>query len=247
MAKVNIVIKGISMIYHKDDSIWKILFPFGECHQVKFKQNENDSGIALASSNRQIEITTQNASSVFEIGDSYNDFLDLTAEYSHANGVKIQNEWEDRAVLMTLENAKISVDEYTKNLHLMMKGNTVTLEPTNIGYSAKAEIESDEVTVNVSKHPDFPKVFNQDCTLIFDNDCEEGETRIISDFQMVYSVIEDIAQEEQFSVAKLSKNVNFPVVAGTVFEGEKEDKFKDSLADGLPCHIVKISKPENLV
>jgi hypothetical protein len=247
MAKVNIIIKGISMIYHKDDDIWKILFPFGECHLLKFKQNENDPGLALASPNRQIEITAQNASSEFEIGESYSDFLDLTAEYSHANGVKLQSGWENRAVLMTLENAKISVDDHTENPHILLKGSTVMLEPTNIGYSAKAEIEGDEVIVNVSNHPDFPKVFDQDCTLIFDNDCGEGETRQVSDFQMVYSVIEIMTSEEQFTVETISKNSDLPIVAGTKFEGEIKEKYKDSLVDGLPCHIVKISKTENLV
>lgn len=249
MANVNILIKGIAMSYHKGDGLWKVIFPFGECHKIKFKETKDEPGIALAENNRRIRITTENANSAFEIGNNYNDFLDLTAEYSHVNGVKLLPEWEDHGNLMTLENARLSVDEHTENEHLMLRKNIVTMAPTKIGYSYKAEIESERVIVDVDNHPDFPKVFDQDCTLIFDNDCDQGETRKISDFQMVYNIIEDAAMTntEQFAVAKVSDKIKFPIVNGTVFEGETDEKFKDSFADGLPCHAVRISKAERLL
>jgi hypothetical protein len=248
MAKINIIIKGVAMSYQKGDGLWKVLFPFGECHKIKFKETENDPGIALAGKNRRIRITTENAESAFEIGDDYNDFLDLTADYSHANGVKMRAGWEERAVLMTIENARLSAADYTDDAHLMVRGNTVTLAPKKIGYSYKAEIKSEKIIIEVDNHPEFPKAFNQDCTLIFDNDCEQGEARKISDFEMVYNVVEDAAtKNEQFVVAKLSADMTVGIVAGTKFEGEAAKKFKDSFEGGLPCHGVRISKIENLV
>jgi len=247
MAQVNIIVKGIAMSYHKNDGLWKVIFPFGECHKVKFKEGSGDLGISLAEGNRQIRITTENAVSSFEIGENYDDFLDLTASYSHANGVRMKDGWEEAAVLMTVENGKFSVDEHTETQHLMLKENSVTLEPTTIGYSGKIEIDSERVIIDVDDHPEFPKVFDSDCTLIIDNDCEQGETRIISDFDMVYNVVEDAAMEnEKFVVTKAPEKAEFPIVVGRIFDGAQGDKFKDPFTRGLPCHMVTISQTDNL-
>lgn len=248
MAKVNIIIKGVAMSYHKSDGVWKIIFPFGECHKVKFKEKEASPGIALAGKNRRIRITTENPHSAFEIGDGYNDFLDLTADYSHANGVKMQSGWDERAVLMTMENARLSAAEYTETKHLMVKANIVTLEPKKIGYSYKAEIESEKVIVDVDNHPEFPRVFDKDSTIIFDNDCHQAETRKVSDFEMVYNVVEDaIGKNERFVVAKVPEELESSFAAGTVFEGAADKRYKDSYIDGLPCHGIRISKIDNLL
>ena len=248
MATVNIIIKGIAMTYHKDDDIWKIIFPIGEGHELKFKESPEALGIALAEADRQIYITTENPITTFEIDDNYNDFLDLTGSYSHANGIRLKDGWSENAAFMTIENAKLSVYEYTETKHALLKNNQVTFAPVQIGYSAQATIESKSVTVNVNNHPDFPKVFDTDCTLIFDNDCEQGETREISDFDLAYNIIEDIeTAEERFVVTKVPENIDFPVFVGTVFDSVMHEKCRDPFARGLPCHIVRVSKPENLI
>jgi hypothetical protein len=251
MAEINIIIRGIAMSYHKNDGLWKVIFPFGECHKIKFKEGETDAGIALAEGNRQIRVIAENAVSTFEIGDNYDNFLDLTASYSHVNGVKMIDGWEEHGVLMSIENGKFSVDEQTETEHLMVKGNSVTFAPAQIGYSGKVEINSEKITVEVDNHPEFPKVFEQDCTIIFDNDCEQGDTRLTSDFDMVYNVVEGVtqegvAQDERFVVAKVPENPVSPIVVGTIFEGEQGNKNKDPFARGLPCHLVTISKTDYL-
>lgn len=246
MAIVNIIITGIAMTYHKGDGIWKTLFPFGECHEVKFKENGTAPGIPLASANRQIRVTTENAASEFEIGKNYSAFLDLTADYSHTNGVTVKNDWAQRAVLMSIENAQLSVHEYTKTEHLMLKANEVTFAPSLIGYSAKATINGERVIVEVDDHPDFPKIFEEDCTLIFDNDCQLGDTRDISDFDMVYSIVEPISEEERFIVSKLPENLDFPVVVGTLLDLPALNDIKDPFVGGLPCHMVVVSQPDEL-
>ena len=246
MARVNIIIKGIAMSYHKGDGLWRILFPFGDCHEIKFKEDEESSGISLAGVNRQIQITTENVSSVFEIDSNYDDFLDLTADYSHSNGIKMKDGGDQNSVLMSIENAKLSVYAYTENEHMLMHQNNVTFAPALIGYSALATIDSEKVFINVNDHPDFPKVFKQDCTLIFDNDCGEGDTREISDFDLVYSVVEGVAaEEERFVVEKVPKNIDHPIVVGMVYHPAEKDH-KDPFAGGLPCHMVRVSQPENL-
>jgi hypothetical protein len=248
MATVNIIIKGIALVYHKDDGLWKIMFPFGECHETKFKEGFTDSGIPLAAANRQIRIRAENPSSSFEIDDNYYDFLDLTADYSHVEGVRLKDDWEENAVFMSIENAKLSVHEYTATEHMLLSGNNVTFAPTNIGYSAEAAINCERVVVEVDNHPLFPRVFEQSCTLIFDNDCEQGAEREISDFDMVYNVVEDAqTAAERFVVTKVTEDRDFPIVVGTVLDEKFDQKYKDPFAKGLPCHIVRVSKSENLL
>ena len=247
MATVNIIIKGIAMVYHKDDGLWKIIFPFGEGHEIKFKEGFEDLGIPLAGEAREIRILTENASSSFEIDENYYDFLDLTADYSHENGVRLKDDWREKTVLMTIENAKLSVYEYTETEHMMLKGNNVTFAPTKICYSGQASINCEKVVIEVDNHPLFPKIFEQSCTLIFDNDCEAGATREISDFDMVYRVVEDKeAVAERFVVTKVAEDIDYPIVVGTVLDGEDNEINRDPLRTGLPCHLVRVSKPEEL-
>ncbi len=242
MASVNIIVKGIAVAYHKDDGIWRILFPFGECHLVKFKTGEDDPGIELAEEGRRIRITTEGAKSRFRTGTDYDSFLDLTAEYSHSSGIKIKDNWNEKAVLMTIKNAEYSAYEYTNDKHLMARSNRITLSPQKIAYSSKIMIEADKVIVNVDGHDDFPKVFDNDSTIIFDNDCQEGEHRKISDLEMVYNIVEDANKaDEQCVVAKVSEKTGDEIQRGD-FYGDPRDSFEG----GLPCHVIVVSKSKNL-
>lgn len=249
MAKITIIVQGIAISYHKNDGLWKILFPFGDFHLLKFKETSNDSGLSLAKSNRYIRITTENAESNFESGDNYKDFLDLTDEYSHLNGVKLKEDWKDQAGLMSVENAKFSVHKYTDYEHFMLKDTKVTSMPKKIGYSGKFEIVSESITVHLDGHPDFPKVFDNDCTLIFDNDCHDDEPKKSGDFEMVYNVIEDAQNPvRQFTVATVPGNSYKSIIPGTTFISQSEEVcYRDPQNRSLPCHIVKVSKAENLL
>jgi hypothetical protein len=243
VAKVKIIIKGIAMSYHKNDGLWKVLFPFGNGHEIKFKENPNDEGISLKEKGRKISITANNASSSFEIGSNYNDFLDLTADYSHSNGIKLKSDWSDATVLTTIENAKFSVDEYTEQDHLLMKDDVVMLEPKRIGYSGKVEIECDQLVINVTNHPDFPKTYESDCVLTFDNDCDQDVRRIGTDLELVYNAVEDAKETKlQFTVIKVPDNLNAPIIRGTPIDSNDKDPFSR-----LPCHMVRISDSDNLV
>jgi hypothetical protein len=242
MALVNIIVKGIAMSYHKGDNLWRILFPFGGCHLIKFKEGENDPGIALAEADQSIQINAENAESEFNVGDDFSHFLDLTAEYSHVNGVRMKDGWEENAVLLTIENGEYSVEEYTATEHVMVRDNIVTREPQNIAYSSKIAVRAEKVIVNVAGHPDFPKTFDTDSTIIFDNDCGEGETREISDLEMVYTVIEDADNPFEYClVAKVPPSLRTSFRVGTVYS-----EHRDSSETGLPCHVIIISKSENL-
>jgi hypothetical protein len=247
MALVRIFIKGIAMNYHKDDGLWRILFPIGDCHEIKFMKNDTDPGLALAKGNRQIRIRTEGASSKFQTGDNFDQFLDLTAEYSHKDGVKVRDGWAEKAVLMTVENAKFSVDTLTNIDHFMLQGNKVTRSPGRIGYDGVLEIEADKVTVEVDDHAKFPQSFTEDTILIFDNDCGLFDPRKLSDFDMVYNVVDDANNPGQkFEMAKITDQMKGSLAAGTVLDHEDFQKVKDSLSKGLPCHEIQISRANGL-
>jgi hypothetical protein len=245
MAKINIIVQGIAISYHKNDGLWKILFPFGDSHLIKFKESSNDTGLSLAKPNRHIRITTENAKSRFASGDNYEDFLNLTDEYSHLNGVKLKKDWDNQAVLMSVENAKFSVHEYTEYEHFMLNDTKVTSMPEKIGYSGKFEIESESITIHVNDHPDFPKVIDKDCSLIFDNDCHDDKPKASGDFEMVYNVIEDAKNSEwQFNVATVPTDCDEAIIPGKTFI---QKVYRDPRNKNLPCHMVRISRAENLL
>ena len=248
MAKITIIIQGIAISYHKNDGLWKILFPFGDFHMVEFKERSSSDGISLAQSGCNIRITTANAQSSFEAGDDYRDFLDLTDEYSHSSGVKLKQDWQDRAVLMSVENARFLVHKYTDYEHFMLRDTNVTSVPKKIAYSGKFEIEAESIAVYVDDHPEFPKVFDDVCTLVFDNDCHDDTPKTTSDFVMVYNVIEDVEDPAlQFTVDTIPSNSYERIYPGAI-RASQTDKvcYRDPVNKGLPCHIVKISKSVEL-
>lgn len=247
MALVKILIKGIAMSYHKDDGLWRVLFPIGDCHKIKFTKDGSGTGMALAKKNRRIRIRTEGAKSEFAAGDKYDEFLDLTADYSHNDGVTAKSGWANLAVLMTIENAKFSVDGMTNIDHFMLHEDIVTRSPKRIGYDGILEIDAEKVIVEVDGHSKFPQTFTKDVTLTFDNDCGMFDPRKSSDFDMLYNVVDDPNNVgKRFVMAKVTDQMKGLFMAGTKLDNDAQRKVKDSLAFGLPCHKVRVSKPGGL-
>lgn len=241
MAKITVDIKGIAMIYHKGDGIWKILFPFDGCHTVKFSSSLDAGEISLAGQSH-VRVITENPLSRFGIGSNYDAFLDMTADYMHEDGVKAKSDWQQKGVLLAIENAVFSVDEMTKSKYRVTEEGKTKKDFAYIGYSGKAEIESEKVTVEVPGLAGFPRVFDEDCRLVFDNDCRQFDLRETSDFQMFYSLIEDrINPGRQFTTerdavvqSEESQSSTFPPMEDTNPAPDEE---------GLPCHQVIIGDP----
>lgn len=236
MAKIKIIIRGVAMSYHKGDGIWKVIFPFGDGHEVRFRKSGDDEEIVLAKSGRQIRIETINPISSFGEGDNYKDFLDLTdKDYSHAQGVKLKAGGENKSVCMSIRDANFSVDEHTQNRHMLSKNGEITFAPKKIGYSGKLEIEAEKVMINIDDDPGFQKSYDTDSTIIFDNDCHKDHDREESDFKMLYKVVESVIEDEgQFVAAKVKDKVDAKLIEDPNFWGD------------LPCHKVRISQPVGL-
>lgn len=249
MAVVKVDICGIAMSYHKSDEIWKVIFPFNSCHTVKFKTKDDENGTALAQANRQIKITAVNPVSKFNVGESYEKFLDMTGEHSHSGGVRMKSDWQENGVVLTIENADFSVKDMTKSRYRLKDDQgRVTMPSAKIGHSGTAVIEAEKVIVEVNGRGGFTKTFEEDGTITFDNDCRIETARNTSDFQMLYRVISDRnTADRKFTLERdpqddpgnsnaAGDKGNMGIMNTNPTPGE----------DGLPCNKVRISNPEDL-
>lgn len=258
MAKVTILIEGIGLIYQKtfeanpENNRWKVLFPFDRQHRVKFiwRQEGHTNSVPLASENGKINIIVKNPDqSNHAEGTDFDKFLDINSV--HTRGIKEKDDGKDSRVLLTIPNAKLSCDNITDSKFFITKNgatHTVATFPKQIGYSASAEInlgESGSVTVEAKNANDdtiFSKLFSgQDFTLKFDNNCLFGPPTEITDFEMLYDIIQDVDDttgnpRKKFSVERVEKAKSVGKV-----EIEKTDSlgFKDSLNKILSGDILK--------
>jgi hypothetical protein len=135
-------------------------------------------------------------------------------------------------------------------------------QPTNIGYSATAEILLDangSVKVEATKDnkPYFLKTFaGQDLTIKFDNDCPSSQPTEITDFENLYNVIEDVdSSKRRFSIERVEKTplkkidsipLNDILKNALNTASSNNNTFETNLApfeEGVPCHLVRSSEP----
>lgn len=246
MAEFKIVFKGIGLFYSKN-RIWKVIFPFDNCHEVKFSSDcrERPKG-ALKGAGRQVAITANNPTSQFENGNVFNSFINMTANYSH-RAIKKKRDWNNEAVLVSIENASFSLKELTRSRFGLKRNNQWTLPPNHIGFSAVAVIRADSITISANGAADFPVTFDTDCEITFDNDCERGTSPSEnSDIAMIYRIIEDADDPTvKFTVERHDDD---KAPSG----GKSLDKLKVTFnnpfpqEEGLPCHLVGGSDPGDL-
>lgn len=146
MAKVTIESEGVGVIYQKDN-IWKVLYPFGNGHNinVKYKKvgDENFTDLGdFGRPNTKLEITTSHANANATKGVNFNTLLDLS---KYHNGLKLKNDWSQKATLLEVHNA--TLDVITTKSRYVLKidfpvASTIPLKLLgNIGYSIKAVID----------------------------------------------------------------------------------------------------------
>lgn len=258
MAKVTAFFRGSGGFYEKGDGLWRILYPFDDCHTVRFKLSEEEKGISLAAPGREIRIKVENPVSRFEIGERFDDFLDLTSEVAHKDGVKLKDAEQPEGVLILVENAKLSVGEHTSCRFQLLQSKTdnILTAPKEIAYSAKIEIEGEKIIIEADGAEDFPRSFEQgNVEIIFDNTCpptedEEDESNVepISDLALLYTLIEDVNDPKKtLTIARDPAQMPGALIINPAsFAGSRRLDNVRPGEKGLPCNIVKISKPTNM-
>lgn len=244
--KATILIQGIGLIYHKDDGLWKVLFPFEECHTVKFKESFSDPGISLAGLTSQVRIKTVNPTSSFEVGD-FDDVLDLTADRAHQEGVNLKDN-PAPFVLLTVENAHFTIMHSTFCRYHLIDGLGPISKLKQIAYTVKGNIECDSLIVEADGVSGFPKKFDQNIDLIFNNECPPGSSGSVSDLRLLYDVIKDARNNdlkltiERDPEQKPQATPTSPILSVL----SRADNNCRPGEEGLPCNVFKATKPGNL-
>lgn len=251
MAKFQIIFKGIGIVYSQKE-MWKVIFPFDNCHEVKFSSDcKGTPNGSVKGKNRQITITADEPDSSFKIGQDYDNFLDMTDSDMHKAVMK-KSDWNEQAVLVSVENAVFSQHELTKCRYIVKLGDKTVKPSAILGYSGRADIEAKSITVYADGVEGFPVTFVDDCTITFDNECYNEETfRDESDIFMTYWAIEDKDDtEKKFTV------VRDPADMRTTADNEVLDESIENITimdnnpgpgeEGLPCHLVRVGNSGDL-
>jgi hypothetical protein len=268
MSEFTIIIKGVAASYIKDDA-WKVLFPFNECHAVRFSVGVDPGllverapipGMILGQQGVRIEISVSDPLTRTSEGTDYDDFLDLTGDGVH-DALEPRFDIADmNAVMMSIDGAQMSpLDHVEAGCRLMNRdGSSSPKTPfQKTGNYGKAFIEGTELTIRVTG-PDinFSSTFSEDTTVVFDNDCIEQPIGEFGDIDMLYNVLSDADQGSiKFMVEKDPSNGVTGGVGGVAAHAGSNGTVTVATADGLipenpgrglPCNMFQISKPGRL-
>jgi hypothetical protein len=266
---VEIILKGVGICYEKKDT-WKILFPFNECHSVKFSCRKNDEKLTkighLAMANCRIDVNVSPERQNREAKRSPNFekyVLDLThteekKQAQDSSGkvpthgkVRVKKDkdkkekWREKAVLLSLQNAEMSVldyiEDYTDEDILLHEVDTPNRKPIeySLAHWLRAKIDlqpNEELTVkrNNSELLKITSTADKDIvyTLTFDNDCVEVRENQ-NDMDMYYQIVEDAKNpKRRFRLVSASVNDEAPRVIPPGVRGDK------------PCMFVYVSDPD---
>ena len=245
MAKFTIVIKGIAIVYHRDDDVWKVILPFAGCHRVLFSY-DNQRPRSFAQGGVTIEFKADDPVSEFAEGNDYDTFLDLTFARAHSKGIRRRGDWHDKGVLMTIPNASFSVFESNNSRYRLVDPNNTVVhdfDRMDMGYYGVAEIDARELTMTVTGYEE-PWIFAQDTELLFDNECHGDEvmTDQFGDIKLVYNILQDRnSPGSRFDTRRHQSDLPEPGKA----QGRNGNP-KPDLEDGLPCHMVVVGSPGDL-
>jgi hypothetical protein len=244
MATFTIRIIGIAIVYPKGEE-WKVIFPFDDCHQIRFTDGRNYNNTPLALAERTIEFTTPVTASQFGKGKGYDDFLDITANYAHfPQTLRKKADWPKHGVIMTIPNAVFSSLETNNSRYKLIEpggGERRGFKKNSLSYYGKAVTEAGKLTMNISGYG--PEEYPESATLIFDNGCyREAAEEEHGDFKLIYNIVKDIRTD----------GLEFDVIRhpGDTFRqgalGPRESNPNPGIK-GLPCHMVTIGQPADLL
>ena len=253
--KITVIVKGIGLTYMKD-GLWKVVYPVDSCHQLKFAYQKNAEKVvelgSLAAPGRVINIATTKATSQSGTAKDLEEFVDLTADYSHKE-IVFKDDWRKVATEMILNNAVLSVGSLANSKFAVERDGEITHPPGIFGAVLKAEIEIGDggkldIVIDGNSFKSFDYEPEASYTLIFDNDCHRLENiNLMSteeyDFQMYYNIIQD-AEDPKTEIALVSppEEANSSEPDAGEDSEPSTDKPADEPPPEYPCWIAYSSK-----
>lgn len=279
MPTITIIIKGIAICYKRGvhpNHIWRVLFPFDECHNVLFSwitsdgEELPDPKISFARAGGQIDfnITTgtaapPDASETALFRDRVLNLTNINAgkPLTHAR-VKTLLNWRDGTVLMEINHAKFSIDRHVQDLTNERPVKLIEENESNLGtgspvsvqnlgqlaHSVKATIELNAGAV--LRVSGVNQDFTGGETLIFDNDCKDK--REGNDMDMFYKKIifepdtDPTKNKRRFIVGERKKGNGAMPSILGTFLDIGILSIPLSLAEGKPCLVAQVTESDDL-
>jgi hypothetical protein len=259
---IEIIVKGIAICYKKTiadgRTVWRVLFPFNDCHSVKLSCDMGGETIFLGhlgSSKSKIEIVTGSTTSSTGSTTDFKEVLDLTSDGSdpahplvtHASLQK-KSGWDERGVALTIPNMYFDVRNSLRDFAEI--GNSeIYLEDTeggieqpieDIAHSVRGTIDlsgGETASIIIDGRTIFTSQPEVSCVLVFDNDCKEEHPDHPNDMVMIYQLVEEPGNEDRM----------FLVKGRAKADGDKNLMSEPpNLLGGKPCLVVKVSKSDDL-
>lgn len=261
MSTINIIIKGIAICYQKvidGKNVWRILFPFNECHTVKFSYNKGAGEVFvghLGKAKSRVEVALQPeagpASSTQEFDEKVLDLTSGDASLETHSSIASKEKWEERGILLTIPSAVFDVRKtlldfsINQGLNIFLynsKNGAIQIlhnsngsgQTRDIAHSITGRIVLEKkgaLSVKTDTNTVFTAEPDTDYTLTFDNDCNElPKGRFKNDMEMIYELLEEPEQADRKFLVKAE--------GGTA---EPPDLLK-----GKPCLVVKISDAKSI-
>jgi hypothetical protein len=239
MPTFHIIIKGVSLIYQNDD-VWTAIFPFAgrkDCHTLKLEVPGKTDAMPLAVPDRELEVTANNPQRPADPqGAGLETFINLNSYYAHDGDLRLKSDWRQHSTFLRIYNAKLSVAELTHCRYSLNENQTVRKSLENIGYSARAEIVSESISIAARDKSIEPVTLSEDCEILFDNSCEGERSYGTGDIGLLYDyVCEDrVTSTRRLSVVR-DPSQNPSGLATKGIEKILDNPMPNRI--GLPCNI----------
>lgn len=245
MPKLTITIRGVALIYQKDDQ-WKILLPFGgpaNCHLVKFVRG--GVAIPVAGTKGKIYVTATSSVAGETEGDLFENFVDLTNDDWGHSSLQMMPGWDEHTVLMTIQDGVAAQDVATHCRWGIKEGTDLKQDYDLIACSAQIVLEADDFTITIPGVDGFPLTINSDDAFTIDNTCGQYWYDESGDLKMLYEyVIFDPTQAgREFSIERHPDDQ---------WKGKKQPGILATTDNpllnqpGLPCNVWVASKSDGL-
>ena len=267
---INIIIKGIGICYLKNvqgKDVFRVLFPFNECHSVKFSYETGGRTVFvghLGKAKSKIEVTaTSAASNLASVTEQFRtEVFDLTAgkaELTTHPQIYPKAGLDERGVVLTIPSVSFDVRHTLRYFDVNSPEKMIIYVADSdgapdqiindlahsitgqilLGAGGTVSVKTDEGNIFTSR-PDSA------CTLIFDNDCKEvthkPDGSYKNDMEMLYELVEEPGHTtRKFFVSGREKNPTPKIEAAGTFLTEPPQ-----LVQGKPCLIVKVSDTDSI-
>lgn len=239
MATVQIIMRGIALIADGDPG-WEVYMPFHDCHRVKFRvAGAAGTGTNLNHPGQRLDVSVTGMAPSISAGTNFDQFFDINGPDAHVDGVVLKEGWDRKTTLVTISSgrysAQLSEDEY----RIKREGDASQPKTIGrIGTVGTVEIEGEEIVVTASGRENFTLKFNEDTTLIIDNDCEGRGSRL--------SAASEKSDSSSLDIDGSQNNRDFKLIYQTVSDAvEPSRQFDVRTGDDsseLPCNQHKVSK-----